>query len=682
MQLTDEQRAVIQSRERKILVKAGAGTGKTEILTRRVIYLLENEPDLSLKDMVIITFTNKATDELRHRLKDHLYSRWRQEKDPRRKWRWRYELEGINSCQISTIHQFCLSLLNAYGPYHDGVNSYSPAFHIQTNLLHRAVEETVESWIHVQQSKNKKIVHFEYLPVYKFKQILKDAYQLLRNKGVEIDGVLNETDQSIIFETMRDVRFLKREIVHVLREIDRKYRQLKQIALDLEDLLEYSTKLLQKDPDFRKYVQRKYRYIFIDEFQDTSYYQSEMIKLICDDSPNSPALFVVGDIKQSIYAFRGADLGAYEKIEEWINKSGQTLSLSLNWRSTPEIVAFVNEVFERLSSRYKFRHEALKWRPFSQVINKNHAYQWIWRERELQPSAVVEWIKEQIEKKGRGYGDFCLLFRKNHEIPPFAEALKAAEIPVRVVDSGLFYNQPEIIETYRVLQFLCDPRHPIHREEAKRTFFFGNSDQRLDDFLRELQERHLVETLTPAQLLDFIYKETNVYEIVDYQQEANLNKLKEKARKINRLENIHLDQFCQWIHNMISSQQEEPLADVPEDNRQYVQLMTIHKAKGLQFPVVILPNLQQPISENALAPAVILDKENNRLEFKYQIDDHRKIQSAGYDEAVKRNKINTYQEEQRILYVALTRAKEFLLLLGAHNLPRSHECYQKWIMYG
>jgi len=79
---------------------------------------------------------------------------------------------------------------------------------------------------------------------------------------------------------------------------------------------------------------------------------------------------------------------------------------------------------------------------------------------------------------------------------------------------------------------------------------------------------------------------------------------------------------------------------------------------------------------------VSLDTENNRLGCKYQIDDHRKSQSAGYDEAVKRNKINTYQEEQRILYVALTRAKEFLLLLGAHNLPRSHECYQKWIMYG
>src|SRR5690606_31874650 len=124
---------------------------------------------------------------------------------------------------------------------------------------------------------------------------------------------------------------------------------------------------------------KKFKYIFIDEFQDTSLYQSEIVKRICDGSEKSPNLFVVGDVKQSIYEFRGADTNAYSKIEEWIKESGSILTLSTNWRSTPEIVHYVNYVFDRIkdNEKYHFKRDPLTPSAINKDLKMSDAYQWL-----------------------------------------------------------------------------------------------------------------------------------------------------------------------------------------------------------------------------------------------------------------------------------------------------------------
>src|SRR5699024_8889736 len=120
--------------------------------------------------------------------------------------------------------------------------------------------------------------------------------------------------------------------------------------------------ILRKRNDVKERVQKKYKHIIVDEFQDTSLHQSQILKCICDSSNQSPNLFVVGDIKQSIYAFRGADLNSYEEIENWIGMEGKVKELKINWRSKPEIVYFTNKIFQNIKERtgFSFRHDSLE----------------------------------------------------------------------------------------------------------------------------------------------------------------------------------------------------------------------------------------------------------------------------------------------------------------------------------
>ncbi len=138
MNLTAEQSTIVNAEDDLILVKAGAGTGKTEVLARRIIHLLETNPDCSITNIGVITFTNKATDNLKIRIKKYLQQKWESSTGPL-KLRYRYELESVNSAQISTIHKFCQSILNMAGPINHKLFSYSPTYTISSSKLSQSI---------------------------------------------------------------------------------------------------------------------------------------------------------------------------------------------------------------------------------------------------------------------------------------------------------------------------------------------------------------------------------------------------------------------------------------------------------------------------------------------------------------------------------------------------------------
>ncbi|EMT44766.1 UvrD-helicase domain-containing protein [Anoxybacillus flavithermus] len=680
MKLTDEQQAVINENSKKILVKAGAGTGKTEILTRRIIRLIEDDVTLSVRDMAIITFTNKATEELQTRLKRRLYQKWKNSSSSVEKQRFRYELESLNSCQISTIHRFCRSVLEEIGPYYDTDVLFSPSFSVKTQSHKQAIEEITERWIKQKLETQNQIEHLNIMPVHKLKGIVTKAYELLRTKGLDVPEVLKQTKRYANLEDTTQ-RKLKLEIVELIEQVYLYHTKLKYCFLDTDDLLEYCYKILKKNHSALESIKNKYRYIFIDEFQDTSLYQAEIIKLICDDSDNSPALFVVGDLKQSIYEFRGADLDSYSRIEKWIQEKGVVLSLSTNWRSEPDLVLFVNHIFNNIkeNQQYVFYQEPLKPREQKDEIDFSKVYSWILcGKEEQQAKKVAEWLKRELENNNAS--NYCLLFRKNFEMKDFINEFANQGIPFRVIGSGDFFNQKEIIDSLKILQYLNNPFLEQYRIEALSTLF-TDEEETLNNLYKKICLQ--LNVWTPAQILDFIYKFTNIKNNCSGQIYANLTKLKKMARKLNTNENTTLQQFIDWLSAMIQSGKEEPQADVAEQNNSshYVTFMTIHKAKGLEFPIVILPNLNQSISQQALEPEILHHKNKKTLEFCYQkyYSPSSYIPSQGYEEAISLNQYQTYSEELRVLYVALTRAKEKLILVGSEHCPKTKVCFQNWL---
>ncbi|QAV26944.1 DNA/RNA helicase [Neobacillus thermocopriae] len=681
MRLTEEQLTVINETSRKILVKAGAGTGKTEILTRRIIRLIEDDPTLSIRDMAIITFTNKATEELQTRLKKRIYQKWKSSSSFEEKRRFRYELESLNSCQISTIHKFCRSILDEIGPYCNDSLLFSPNFSVKTQSHKQVIEEITEEWIKHKLNQQKPIEHLNIMPVHKLKEIVAKSYELLRTKGLDIPRVIQQTKRYANLEDSTQ-RKLKIELVELIEQVHDRHAKHKYYFLDTDDLLEYCYKILAENRSALKSVQNKYRYIFIDEFQDTSLYQAEMVKLICDDSENSPSLFVVGDLKQSIYEFRGADIDSYSHIEEWIKENGVVLTLSTNWRSEPDLVLFVNHIFNNIkedNEQYVFYQEPLKPRENKSEIDFSKMCSWILCDKgDSQAKKVAEWMKQEL--KNSNASNYCILFRKNFEMGDFISEFTKKEIPIRVVGSGDFFNQKEIVDALKLLQYLSAPFLKQYSIEAIDTIFIDH-EEKLQNLYDKIYSQ--LDIWTPAQILDFIYKFTNIKNSCSTQTYANLIKLKQMARKLNLNENTTLQQFIGWLSAMIQSGKDEPQADVSEqaNSNQYVTFMTIHKAKGLEFPIVILPNLNQSISQQALKPEILIHRDKQTLEFSYQkyYSTSSNILSKGYEEAISLNQYQIYSEELRVLYVALTRAKEKLILVGSKNCPKTKVCFQNWL---
>jgi len=688
--ITEQQREAIECEDKYILVKAGAGTGKTEVLTRRILHLLSRHPNLSIKEIAVITFTNKATENLQSRLKSYLYHQWKNSSSLADKQRMRYELEQLNECQISTIHKFCQSILDLAGPVHFDDFDYAPNFKISYSYLYQALENALELWLRQKESQQSEVYHEQIMPVHELRILLLDAYQMLRSKGISVNHALQLTNETLLLETGQS-RYLKQELTELLELLHEQYHKLcsRNHALDPDHLLEYCFKMLHRKEDLRIQVQRRYRYIFVDEFQDTSAYQAQILKLICDGGPESPQLFVVGDSKQSIYQFRGADLTSYQHMENWISRKGKVLSLSTNFRSTGTLVYYINWLFKRLKEEnpeLQFQPEPLQARDElpHETISMTDAYTWLYSNRgKSQEKVVAEYVRDQLAL-GRSPKQFAILFRKNHPMTRFASALEEAGIPCQLIGAGNFYNQREIVDAHKVMKYLVHRRNPLAREEAQETIFFNHNPGLLDQFLAHIEDRMLF--MTPAQMLESLYQSTKIREKLignSPQAVANIDKLKDIVRHLHSRENIQLHEVVRWLSAMIMSGKEEALADVPTNgDTDAVTLITIHKAKGLEFPVVILPCLDETLSDGVLNPPIVYDKSTG-LEISYtpyyQSGGNSQIPSPNYNRAVQQYQKDLYSEELRTLYVALTRAEEHLVFVGDEDCKKSAVCYQNWL---
>ncbi len=499
------------------------------------------------------------------------------------------------------------------------------------------------------------------------------------------------------------------------------YEKRNQGYLDFEDLLICARDMLKDNIEARKYFQRKFRYIFVDEFQDTDPLQTEIIFFLSEEVPKAKRwdqvkvkegkLFMVGDPKQSIYRFRRADVEIYNRAKNLLLKKGRRSDIVMNFRSVPSIVHWVNHIFTDLMKREGELEFQPDYMPIKADRNKDHeessvimitAPENVLEDQEnlnqmraLESRYVASLIRNAMdnstwkvqERKGSDprearFSDFAILFRKTRGIEHYEEAFRAFGIPYRIVGSKYFYKRQEVISLLSVMKAIDNPSDEISVVAALRSEFFGHSDEELFlfkekggrfnplknetsnekinhslDLLRRLHwERN--EKSISLLLMDLFHQtkaiSLNYLKPQGEQRVANLLKIVDMARLHEKTALSHFKSFTKWLGEMQSEEREAEESPTIEEDDDAVRMMTIHKAKGLEFPFVIMGLLE---SGGRKKESFIVDRVTGRFEFAFG-----GLKPERYEKLKDLEERRADAEERRIFYVAATRAKEKLIL--------------------
>ncbi len=678
---TDIQDQTIKNETYPSYLKAGAGTGKTEVLVRKIMSIIENVANVGLDNFAIITFTNKATDEMRERLSERFYFEWLKHKKIAGKTGkikteefMRTQIEISNMLYISTIHGFCEKLLRKYG-----LNIGIPVNFRIASIRKETVDiinETVNKY-HGEEVLRE-------IPQYKVTKLLDILLRENYNKGFMLN---NDNIKEFVFDT-QDNEFwnsFKKLFLKMYVEISERIDELKYLEniLTTDDLIRKAAELMKNEYILGK-VSEKYKYVFIDEFQDTNKDQFNLVYSLIEKGVN---VFLVGDEKQSIYGFRGSDIQNSMDMSSIIDaikkKRGNQFSESImneNFRTDFFLLEKINRIFEHNfqfnGSKIKFPNMRLE--KIDSLKNPEKS-----EEKPLRISFqnnIIEVINhlvsnEKIRGRNITYGDIAILCRSNFDLDNLAAKLKAAQIPVEVVGGKGFYKSKEIIDTYKIFNSIINTSE-VYKTELYFTDYYkavieNTYDLSFNDFLEELSTLFREDTV--EGILNFIYSETHIEEYYRskgmYQEIANLQKLKDKARDLMTKEFMQPIQFLEYLNVMIMSNQEDDDADIAEVEKDngVVSLYSIHKAKGLAFKVVIVSHFDKKLNRPIIYPKIILNNKKDEPKMIAVGCDYFKEDVSGedrdYKELLENKTVEFLEEELRILYVALTRPEHMLILL-------------------
>ena len=601
--LNNKQYEAVTSTEGPCLVIAGAGSGKTKVLTHKIAYLIQ-EKGVKPWDILAITFTNKAANEMKERIANLVG-------------------ESAKDIWMGTFHSICVRILRRF--------------------IDRIGFET--SFIIFDTSDQKTLV----------KNCLKDLSiddKMFNDRAVlsEISNAKNEmlTPAEYQAKAMGDFRKEKISIVYELYQ-----KRLKENnAIDFDDIINYTIKILQENEDVREYYCNKFRYILVDEYQDTNKSQFTLVTILASAYKNITA---VGDNDQGIYSFRGADISNILNFEKDF-KGTKIIKLEQNYRCTGNILKAANAVIKNNEVKYK---KAL-WTEneegsLPKVYQAKNEYD--------EGTYIVEQIEHLKREEYYKYSDFAILYRMNTQSRAIEDILRRENIPYKIIGGLKFYERKEIKDTIAYLRLIQNPNDNLSLRRIINEPKRGIGKTSLDkiEALSNETEISMYEIIKRADEFGLNRVFLNSREFVNAIEELRAKKdelsvselIKETLKKSgytkalelentieaeNRIEN--LDEFLTVAIEFEEEEAENGLSqflegitlssdiDNLEEDEDYVTLMTLHSAKGLEFPVVFLVGM-----EEGIFPGYKSISEPKELE-----------------------------EERRLCYVGITRAKEYLFL--------------------
>ena len=605
------QREAVQHTEGPLLILSGAGSGKTRVITHRVAYLIKHHR-VSPFRILAVTFTNKAANEMKERL-DRLLG------------------EGMSkNLWVSTFHSTCARILRRDIEHLDGFTSNFTIYDKSEQVT--VVKDILRQFGLDDKMYNPRTIH--------------DLICSAKNKYIKPSNYADSADG-----------FYEKIVAQVYPLYQDTLR--KNNALDFDDLLNFTVELFRKYPAVLEYYQNKFEHVLVDEYQDTNRCQYELVKHLAGEKKN---ICVVGDDDQSIYGFRGADIHNILDFEKNYPNT-RVLRLEQNYRSTQNILEAAWSVVQN----NKARKEKKLW-------TKNDVGEPITCYEAMDERDEAGFVGTKIEDwhaDGVEYRDFAIFYRTNAQSRIFEEALRSAKIPYQIVGGLGFYDRMEIKDLIAYLRVMCNPRDSmslrriinvptrgIGATSLERLMnFAGDRDITLFEAIESVDEIDTINTGIkrkiqrfadifgefdggdlPAEALEHVLDTTGYLENFKGQRTIEAQ---------NRVENI--EELMNAVYEYEFLAEEPSLADYLEnvaliadidtmesddtDETNIVTLMTLHSAKGLEFPFVFIVGMEEgylPHQRSECTEAAI-------------------------------------EEERRICYVGITRAEEQLFLVHAQS---------------
>jgi ATP-dependent exoDNAse (exonuclease V) beta subunit len=682
-----------------IFVTASAGTGKTYMLVKHYIDIFDNafrkNENIDVHNVVAITFTKKAAKEMKDRVLNAFEDRLKKGYPGK----WKSIRARIIYSWISTIHSFCERILRE-GAVFLGID---PGFEVLSGMKKTAIENRVVMRYFEENIDDMEEL-IDYIGVDNTFNLLKEV---LSSKRYEIDS-------SIPFKTdMKEMEIGEKgkKILQGTRVFHSKFKGLLQLYeeettnkgyIDFEDLLIKTRDLLKKFPAIRKKYIGRFRYLLVDEFQDTNELQKEIIDLLHTKGENY--LFFVGDDKQSIYRFRGADVSVFNKTRERFHQKGSNITqLTTNRRSHPDIVEFQNRLFGKVMntqhaeklfySTYETKINSL---PYKSADNASRVRVLFSENTSKEPlhiaKCITDLLNEEItfrdkngnyEKRVIKPGDIAILFRKSGKVKLYEEQLEQRSIPYYTVSGRNFYDRPEVaallawldiivdpLDDNSFAKFLLSPAVGLTLDEivdlkGKNDHFYQsiNRSQIITvQKLKTLFDRYmkLKFVFSPGNLLEKFVSETDYLAKLSslhnsQRMIANVEKLLEISKELDRM-GTTLRELSSNLKSFVDST-EETEATLETEQSNSVKLLTVHKSKGLEFPIVLLADCFWQ-EKNSTGPEVLFGENGYMITEKMSASNNETVISNLVSDELEKER----EEEKRTLYVATTRPREMLIL--------------------
>lgn len=561
--LNKEQQEAVLYNEGPMIILAGAGSGKTRVLIHKVLYLI-HEKEFSPTEILMVTFSNKAAGEMRERME--------------------IALANPNLPTISTFHSLCARILRRHG-VNIGIPHNFVIYDTQDQLA--AIKECM-SLLDI------------------------DAKQA-RPKAV-LETISSAKNQLIDPKTYQD--FAKGYFQEFVANIYPVYEGMlvENNALDFDDLLIKTLRLLREDPNTLSFYQNSFKYILIDEYQDTNHAQYQLTKLLGGKYKN---ICIVGDFSQSIYSFRGADFRNLEKFKKDFPEA-KTFQLSQNYRSTQSILNAAYSIIENNSLHPILKLWTENGAGSDLVIHEAN-------DGHMEAEYIITKIKSLQDKNpDLKLSDVAVLYRMNAQSRTIEEVFLHLGVPYKLVGGVRFYDRREVKDVLSYLSLLSNPKDKVAKKRleklGKRKFGF------FEDYQKEFIERKMVETEKTIDILDEVLKKTKYLEKYDENDLEDLARL-ENIKELRSVA-IEFPNLIQFLENVALVEAEYLPDQNPSDPNEAITLMTLHSAKGLEFKVVFLVGMEEGIFPHSQSLFSLSDVE----------------------------------EERRLCYVGVTRAKEHLYL--------------------